>query len=662
MDRILLIESDKTLREWVRLHLAAQGHQVTIAEDYRQVLDLARSERPDLIILDSEIREGNCFALAAALRSDVRTALTPLIFIVPADRRETFAQAVAIEPEGVVTRPFSWPVLRDLVQSRLGAGSAGATGLAERVSSASRSGPIGTAGLLVESRQSSVLFVSLRNLVSLARSIRARTLESLLQKFVADARDCIAAQGGWVVRTDATGLLALFEDGPNADRNHASRAVEAAMGTILVAKRVKQWAHATLSETFMPQISIGCGVNSGEVIIARLSLGGGGGPSVAGPAADIAIRLDGRSKGLGWSIAVSESSALLAGARFQLGRRATMTDADHCTIPIVEVTGFNPGAARPGELPMMAEAREAILANAVLAGLAGDADPDIADRTIVVSSQLPRPVEPTIGVPHRRIIRRLDQGPCVASYLAKHDLAGRDEVLKVIQVREVTDGFVAQYLDDYRRISELDQRNVLSVYEVGRSEDIAFVATEHLPGGTLEGAIRRRLPIGLSLNYLAQMSLALDALHSLDLCHGTLGAEHFLFRKERVVVLADFNATERCLAAGRPESPEIEDRDALLHAGRRADFRALGLIFSAMLRGDAPVRGAGRAVRDLSTSLRLPVELSPLKPCLEGLLGTGRNRPFERAEEVLVELMGLRDLFPFDVHASDADGSAALLP
>jgi hypothetical protein len=157
------------------------------------------------------------------------------------------------------------------------------------------------------------------------------------------------------------------------------------------------------------------------------------------------------------------------------------------------------------------------------------------------------------------------------------------------------------------------------------------------------------------------MSFALDALHGLDLFHGSLGAEHFLFRKERVVVLADFNATERALRSARRENVSPAERETYLQNGRRADFSALGLILSALLRGDMPPRSTGHPDGGLTASLRLPEELAALRPCLEGLLGTGRNRAFERAEEVLVELMTVREVFPFDMRAGDPD-NAPLLP
>jgi serine/threonine protein kinase len=104
---------------------------------------------------------------------------------------------------------------------------------------------------------------------------------------------------------------------------------------------------------------------------------------------------------------------------------------------------------------------------------------------------------------------------------------------------------VDAYLEEYRKLSALEQRNIVSVYEVGQTSDGGYVALESLTGGDLKEAIRKKLPVGLALNCLAQMCLALDAIHGLGITHGSLRPDHFLFRPDRVLVLADFNVTER---------------------------------------------------------------------------------------------------------------------
>lgn len=641
-------------------------------DDGRRALEAARTESPDLVIVASNLPTTSAFALAAALRSNMRTATVPILFMVPAQDTTALAEAISIDADGVITKPLTRAVLMDAVASRLKgvkaslvdtqSGAAGLASIAEAVDAQSRL-PGSASGLLLEAKDATVLVVVLRNLVSLARSLQGRPLDTVLQRFVSEARDTVINHGGWVVRVDATGISALFEHSPNSERSHAARALEASLGVILAARRVKQWAEAAFSDINAPYLSVGCGIHSGEVVIARLSVSGQLTPSIAGQTVEIATRLNGRAKSLGWSVAMTESAAFLAGSRFLFGRRASVNDSDHAvTIPIVEVVGFNPGTARPGELPHMAEVREAMLANTVMARLAGDIDPRLADKTVVFNiNKRGVPGEMVPEIPRRRIQRRLGQGAYVTTYLTTHVPSEREEIVKTVPLADTPPEFVERYLEDYRQISGLEQRNVLTVFEVGQVPQVAYVAAEYLSHGSLSDALRKRVPIGLALNHLAQMCLALDAVHGIGLFHGTLRSEHFLMRDERVVVMADFNVTQRIQSALEARNAQLGN-GALMSGvdfddGRRADFKSLGLIFHALLSGEANHESelANLKTEELIGRSRLPISLSPLQPCLDGLLGLGSPRAFERAEEVLVELLALKEIFPFDSRPQDSE-------
>ncbi|HTS53572.1 MAG TPA: protein kinase [Burkholderiales bacterium] len=672
MQRVILVEPEPALREWCRLHLESQRIAVSAFDDVRHALEAARMEPPDLLILAADLPGGGAFAMAATIRSNVRTALIPILFLVPTHDPGAFAHALSIEPQGVVTKPLSRAMLLESVASRVGRAtdpsiSGGITSTPIRQSLVGGPAPSsGGSGLLLDVRNATVLVVVLRNFVSLARTLNIKPLDTVLRRFMSAARDAVLEQGGWLVRADATGLVVLFEEGPKADRTHPARAISAALGVILAARRAR-WAEAELRDASVPDLSVGCGVHSGEVIIARMSGTSHLALTIAGQTADLAHRLDGRAKGLGWSIAVSESTALAAGSRFQMGRRASLTDTDHgVTLPISEVLGFNPGTAKPGELPLMAEIREAVLANTILAKLAGDVDSLTADRTIVLGAKRPVETEALPELPQRRVARRIGAGIFVTTYVALHVPTDREEVVKTVRLRELPPRFVDAYLEEYRKVSGLDQRNVVSVYEVGQTSEGGYVALEFLAGGDLTQAVRKKLPVGLALNCLAQMCLALDAVHSAGIIHGALRAEHFLFRQDRVLVLADFNVTERVSDALGLAYPAASGRKRQARAmapipGPRVDFQALGRILHAMLTSESPV---GTTPADdwrgdkLFDATRLPLPLSPLQPCLDGLLGVGPAQPVECAEDVLVELLAVKEVFPFDFRQVGAEGTS----
>src|SRR5262245_41603917 len=119
MSKVLLVEKDPTLREWSRMHLSTLGLTVTVLDDGRQALEAVRHDPPDLLIVSADLPQQGAFALVAALRSNLQTALVPILFVVPAYDAELLAQCVSIDPEGVITKPLSRNVLLEAVAARL---------------------------------------------------------------------------------------------------------------------------------------------------------------------------------------------------------------------------------------------------------------------------------------------------------------------------------------------------------------------------------------------------------------------------------------------------------------------------------------------------------------------------------------------------------------
>jgi DNA-binding NarL/FixJ family response regulator len=139
------------------------------------------------------------FAMAASIRSNVRTALIPILFLVPAHDSAAFAHAISIEPQGVVTKPLARAALLEAVASRLGgaydptiSGGIVRTPIQQRPTGGSAVSN-GASGLLVDVRDATVLVIVLRNFVSLARTLNVRPLDTLLRRFMSGAREAIVA-------------------------------------------------------------------------------------------------------------------------------------------------------------------------------------------------------------------------------------------------------------------------------------------------------------------------------------------------------------------------------------------------------------------------------------------------------------------------------------
>lgn len=79
--RILLAEDDRFLRKSAGAMLLRQGFIVMAAEDGEEALRLARTESPDLILLDVIMPKMQGFDVLRALKSDPHTSPIPVIVL-----------------------------------------------------------------------------------------------------------------------------------------------------------------------------------------------------------------------------------------------------------------------------------------------------------------------------------------------------------------------------------------------------------------------------------------------------------------------------------------------------------------------------------------------------------------------------------------------------
>ena len=81
MSRILVLEDEKDLRDVLEFNLKAAGHEVVATGDARAALGLARSERPDLILLDIMLPDVSGLDICRTLKSDAETRDIPVVMV-----------------------------------------------------------------------------------------------------------------------------------------------------------------------------------------------------------------------------------------------------------------------------------------------------------------------------------------------------------------------------------------------------------------------------------------------------------------------------------------------------------------------------------------------------------------------------------------------------
>jgi DNA-binding response OmpR family regulator len=117
---VLVIDDEAPIRLLCRVNLEAEGMHVLEAADGLSGLEKARTETPDVVLLDVMMPGLDGWRVAEELLEDKRTSRIPIIFLTA--RAELRDRARGIDLGGVdyVTKPFNPVELAPLVRALLG--------------------------------------------------------------------------------------------------------------------------------------------------------------------------------------------------------------------------------------------------------------------------------------------------------------------------------------------------------------------------------------------------------------------------------------------------------------------------------------------------------------------------------------------------------------
>ena len=118
MDRqktVLIVEDEKNIVDILRFNLQREGYQTLEAYDGEDGLNKARSEKPDLILLDVMLPRMNGFEVCRALRQAGDNV--PVIILTAREEETDKVLGLEIGADDYITKPFS---MRELI-ARVGA-------------------------------------------------------------------------------------------------------------------------------------------------------------------------------------------------------------------------------------------------------------------------------------------------------------------------------------------------------------------------------------------------------------------------------------------------------------------------------------------------------------------------------------------------------------
>jgi eukaryotic-like serine/threonine-protein kinase len=176
-------------------------------------------------------------------------------------------------------------------------------------------------------------------------------------------------------------------------------------------------------------------------------------------------------------------------------------------------------------------------------------------------------IVPGAKVDRYQIVSLLGAGGMGEVYLAQDTRLNRKVALKFLPPHFTRDRErVRRFAQEAQAASALNHPNIITIYEVGRADEVHFIATEFIEGLTVRRRISgTQLPTEEALEITSQICSALVAAHSAGIVHRDIKPENIMIRPDGYVKILDFGLaklTERSegtsqLDAGSGTAPEI---------------------------------------------------------------------------------------------------------
>ncbi len=119
MPKILLVEDNEMNRDMLSRRLQKKGYTVVTAQDGEKGYSLARSEAPDLILMDISLPAMDGWEVTRLLKANTSTRLIPIIALTAHAMVSDREKALGIGCDDYDTKPVDFARLSEKIESLL---------------------------------------------------------------------------------------------------------------------------------------------------------------------------------------------------------------------------------------------------------------------------------------------------------------------------------------------------------------------------------------------------------------------------------------------------------------------------------------------------------------------------------------------------------------
>jgi class 3 adenylate cyclase len=344
---LLVVDDNEMNRDMLSRRLERQGYAVGVAADGHQALEMIGARQFDVVLLDIMMPGISGLEVLKTLRERFSVADLPIIMATAKDESRDIVAALNLGANDYVTKPLDFPVVLARVQTQLSLKRAREEiqRLAEQLELRNRFiretfGRYVTnevvASLLDfpeglqlggEKRKVTIVMSDLRGFTSLSERLPPEQVVVIVNRYLGTMVDVIMQYQGTINEFIGDAIFVIF-GAPIWREDDAQRAVACAVAMQLAMASV----NAQNRHEGLPEVEMGIGVNTGEVVVGNIGSPKRTKYGVVGSHVNLTSRI--QSYTIGGQILISESTLNEAGPTLTI-RDEIQVEAKGFETPIV---------------------------------------------------------------------------------------------------------------------------------------------------------------------------------------------------------------------------------------------------------------------------------------------------------------------------------------
>lgn len=276
------------------------------------------------------------------------------------------------------------------------------------------------------------------------------------------------------------------------------------------------------------------------------------------------------------------------------------------------------------------------------------------------------------------IIGEIGQGAMGVVYKATDPLIDRIVAIKTITLslaQDEREEYEARFYQEAKAAGRLSHPNIVTIYDVGRSGDIAYIAMEFLQGRELRDILndKQLLPVDQVIDIVAQVAAGLSYAHEHGIVHRDVKPSNIMVNRDGHVKITDFGIARMASAAVRTQtgmvlgSPKYMSPEQVMgkQTDQRSDIFSLGVMLYEMLTGQPPFMGENVNAIMYQTLNAIPQQPSSLNPAVPDMLNfivakalaKDLEHRYRNAKDMASDLRACRDTVPRSAAAVQIDAA-----